>query len=763
MDSPLPRKLSVILHADVVGYSRLAGVDEDDTHRRLKVCFSEIFDTVSTYDGRVANTAGDAILAVFDAATDAVYCAIAIQKHLNIQNKNIPVDRKLLFRIGINLGDVIEEEGNVFGDGVNIAARLESLADVGGVVISDSVYSVVRNKLPLDFIETGQHKVKNIDAPITVISIKNPTEVKLPERAAKKQTPPTDPRTKNQTTAIVAVSFVAIVAAVMWWVNPWSTFEKNIADDDAILAPQGKLSIAVLPFSNMNGSSDEDYFADGITEDLITDLSKSSDLLVIARNTAFTYKNKSMTVNQVAQELNVDYVLEGSVRRADNQVRINAQLVDVARGGHLWADRYDGRLENIFQLQDQVTEQIVNALSIKLTTSDNSIREDIGTQNPEAHDAYLQGLSFYLRNTPGDNAKAEPYFIRATKLDPDFKRAYAALAKVYYKASNIEYGLALGLWTRKAIFLAHVNLVKTAGVDFADVHVVRSQMALSKHQVDIALKEARLALKISPNHVDALKAESKALIYLGKFDAGSKIAESIMRLDPAALAEPLYLLGLSEFAQQNYQKASEYVARAIENDPKTNAYNLLLAASQGQSRQFEKAKSAWATFQQKWMFFDDALWIAAAVYLHPFEQETVLQNFADGLKAAGAAERPPSLFLKLDGTNRLDGEQISQLVLGGKLRGEDFWRQTLWTQDYMSAGKVRHTGEPIHVLGHKDYYDEKVATSSIVGNRLCLKWFFTDTSLTICEQIFRNPDAETDSYYMVTDTGPHSFHVISEQ
>ena len=464
----------------------------------------------------------------------------------------------------------------------------------------------------------------------------------------------------------------------------------------------------------------------------------------------------------MSEDLGIRYVLEGSVRRSGDQVRINAQLVDATTGGHLWADRYDGMAKDIFALQDRVTEQIVNALSVKLIddSDSESDREKFGTQNTDAHDAYLQGLSFYLRNTPADNARSESFFLRAVELDPDFKRAYAALAKVYYKASSKEYALALGMYSRKAIFLAHINLIKTEGADMADVHVVRSQMALDKHQVGIALTEAASALKLNPNHIDALKAKSKALIYLGQYPEGREIAESIIRLDPAAPAEPLFLIGLSEFALGRYAPASEYIERAIKSDPTTATYFGVLAASLGKSGQTEKAGSAWDSYREFWNRIERPIWIAAAVYPHPFEQREVLQNLAEGLRNAGAAERPPSLYLKLDKDNRLEGTEIRALLFGKTIRGEDYWRKTLWSQSRSLEGEVIHTGEPIHIVGYQYDHDEKTAKSWIDDNRLCMQWAVQSTPLTICEQVYRDSDSDRETYYLVTDMGPHPFHIV---
>jgi adenylate cyclase len=274
-------------------------------------------------------------------------------------------------------------------------------------------------------------------------------------------------------------------------------------------------------------------------------------------------------------------------------VRINAQLIDATTGGHLWAERYDGSLADIFSLQDRVTTKIANAMSVNLTPQEIDNLGSAGTSNVAAHDAYLQGLSFYLRNTPADNAKAETHFRRAVELDPDFKLAYTALAKVYFKGANPNYSQLMGKYWRTAIFLAYKNLARSGDANFADAHVVRSRMALIKHQVKVALREAEQALDLSVNDVDALKAKAEALIYSGQYTEGRKIANFVLRLDPAAPADPLYLIGLSHLAAGSYEEAVDYIERALEHNPTTSYYAGPLAAAYGKLGNVNEAKQAY--------------------------------------------------------------------------------------------------------------------------------------------------------------------------
>jgi TolB-like protein len=379
----------------------------------------------------------------------------------------------------------------------------------------------------------------------------------------------------------VAVAFIIVVSGIGYWSKYSLPQEEQASIENMAFPLPDKPSIAVLPFTNMSGDVEQEYFADGITENLITDLAQISGLFVIARNSSFSYKGQQVKVRQVAEELGVRYVMEGSVQRAGGKVRINAQLIDATTGGHLWAERYDGSLADVFALQDRVTAKIVGALSVTLTAEETKGLGSLGTSNTDAHDAYLQGLSFYLRNTPADNAMAETHFKRAVELDPDFNRGYTSLAKVYYKGRDGEYARAMALWWRKAVFRAYRTLAKSTDEGIADAHVIRSQMALNKHQIGEALREAEQALKLNPNDVEALKAKAGALIYSGQYEEGRKLANRVIRLDPIVIAEPLYLIGLSYFATEAYDKSVDYIKRAIENDPTTAMYVRLLAAAYG--------------------------------------------------------------------------------------------------------------------------------------------------------------------------------------
>ncbi len=352
------RKLAAIFYADVAGYSRLTGEDEEGTHRLLSAYLDAITASIEKHYGTVLHFAGDAVLADFTTVSDALSCAVNTQHDLKDRNNDLPDNRKVQFRVGVNLGEVIVDRGEIYGDGVNVAARLEGLADPGGICISATVYDAIGTKLPFDYEFLGEQSVKNIEKPVRAYSVRLKPGAVLPAPSIRK----TGWSTRRLIVATAAAVVLAIAVVVLGWLQPWQPDVEPASVAKMAFPLPDKPSIAVLPFTNLSGDPEQEYFADGMTDDLITDLSKISGLFVIARNSTFTYKGKPVKVQRVAEELGVRYVLEGSVRRAGNKVRINVQLIDATTGGHLWADRYDRTLDDIFALQDTITGKVVQAL-----------------------------------------------------------------------------------------------------------------------------------------------------------------------------------------------------------------------------------------------------------------------------------------------------------------------------------------------------------------------------------------------------------------
>ena len=524
-ENSVKRKLTAILCADVKGYSRMMGEDEVGTFHTLSD-YLEIMNTIiADHRGRVFSSPGDAILAQFVSVVDAVQCAVEIQEKIEAKNVDVPEDRKMRLRIGVNLGDVIEKEEQIYGDGVNIAARIETLAKPGSVSISHTAYDQVRNKLKFGYEYQGKHTVKNIAQPISIYSV-----LTAPEDAGKiiGEEKPKQWRLAAVSVAVVLIIFAGSLTIWNYFLKPSPSYKAQTSED---------VSIAVLPFDNMSNDPEQEYFSNGISENLITDLSKVPDFLVISRNTSFSYKGKPIKIEQIAKELNVKYVLEGSVQKAGDSVRINAQLIDASTGHHLWADRYDGKISDIFSLQDKITQKIATSLAVTLTDDVKNLLAQHGTNNIEAYEAFLKGsdLANYLRMDSERMAKAIPWFEKAIELDPGYSNAYAGLAEAYMRGSILgihrKLGISLRLTRTRAanyLYMAMKNPTHLAYREMARLYVQRRQF-------EEALDYAEKAITIDPNNADNNSVMAQALINSGSPDEAIPFSERMRRIDPACL------------------------------------------------------------------------------------------------------------------------------------------------------------------------------------------------------------------------------------
>jgi TolB-like protein/class 3 adenylate cyclase len=418
------RKLSAILSADVKGYSRLMGEDELGTVRTLEAYREMLGEVIRNYSGRVVDSPGDNVLAEFASVVDAVESAVEIQQELKAKNAELPENRRMEFRIGINLGDVIEEGERIYGDGVNVAARIEGLAEGGGICISRTAFDQVKNKLKLGYEYLGEHSVKNIAEPVRVYRVLMEPEAAGKVIGEEKLRPR---QWRGVAIGVVAVLIIVAGALAIWNFYFRPAFEPASIEQMAFPLPD-KPSIAVLPFENMSGDPDQEYFSDGITENIITALSKVHNMFVIARNSTFTYKNRAVKIQQVAEDLGVRYVLEGSVQKTGDRVRITAQLIDAITGNHLWAERYDRDLTDIFALQDEITKKIITSLHVELTVGEDARLYGQTTDNFEAYLKFLQGNAHLMRLNKDATILARKMFKEAVALDPNFIFAYVNLA-----------------------------------------------------------------------------------------------------------------------------------------------------------------------------------------------------------------------------------------------------------------------------------------------------------------------------------------------
>ena len=643
-DNDTQRKLKAIFSADVKGYSKLMGDDEEATVRTLKSYRSAINDLAEQYRGRIVDSPGDNILAEFNSVVDAVNCAVEIQRELAERNAELADNRKMVFRIGVNLGDVIEEEGRIYGDGVNIAARVESLAEPGGICISGRAYDQVENKLGLKYENLGEHQVKNIARPIRVYRV-----LSYPGAAAHrvvKAKATLAIKWRKAILSIIAVVAVAVAGAVAWhkYLKP-TTLEKASIEKMAFPLPD-KPSIAVLPFANVGADPDQDYFSDGITDDLITDLSKVSGLFVIARNSVFTYKGKPVKVQQVAEELGVRYVLEGSVRRGGDKLRVNAQLIDATTGHHLWADRYDGRIDDVFALQDKIRQKIIAALAVKLTIGEKETVDRKHTDSIAAYDRFLQGRAHYLRRTPEDFAKAVRYFKEAVELDPDYSRAYAMLALTYWESHHNFWNQSLGVPWYGARIRAQTYLQKAMKNPSALVYQVESRILIGLHEHEEALNSAERAITMDPNDADSYLNMAYALIHAGRPEESFDFINTAIRINPNYPAYYLFVLGLAHFNMDQFEAAANAFERALQRNPVNYVPLIYLTAAYAY---LDRKQEAAAAIQK----LNESLPVVSVDFeSHPvmagrYKRAADRDRLIDGFRKAGLPETPYDILRQL--------------------------------------------------------------------------------------------------------------------
>jgi len=616
------RRLAAILAADVVGYTALMGADEAGTLERLTGLRQDFLELlVGDHHGRVVKLMGDGILVEFASVVDAVACALAWQAGVAER------DGALKFRIGINLGDVIVDGEDIHGDGVNVASRLEGLAEPGGICLSGDAYRQAKGKVEATFEDLGEQTLKNVAEPVRVYQW-------VPDMpAARGARRPTAPAKRSLPLPIVAggLALVVIMVGLLLWQRPWAPREEPPSEADMAFPLPDRPSIAVLPFNNMSNDPNQDYFADGMTEDLITDLSKISGLFVIARNSSFAYKETSLDMAQVAKELGVRYVLEGSVRRAGGQVRINAQLIDATTGGHVWAERYDGTLEDVFDLQDQVTQQIVIALSVNLTSSDQLNRRKATTRDPEAYDAYLRGWAHYRRNTHDDYAKARQYFQNALQIDPDYSDALAAMAATYWESYYRDWYTAMEL-DRVSTRDRAQDYLELALVNPTPLAVqVSSKMMVWRGEFDKAIAEARKAIALDPNNANSRITLAEILIWGGRPREALELVEWARRIDPHNEAYHAYVQGLAEFALEDLQSAAASFERALDLNPAFRVPAVPLAVTFAQTDQPDRARDVIQLYCEE----ADCHAAAAVSARFPFRRENDQQRFVEGLVQAG--------------------------------------------------------------------------------------------------------------------------------
>jgi adenylate cyclase len=586
----LPDKLAVILHADVAGSTQLVQQDEHLAHDRIQDSFRRFGDTIENYRGTVLELRGDALLAEFERPSDAVTATLAFQADQAYYLSRLKDDLKPSIRVGIAMGEVVIADSTITGAGVVLAQRVEQLADPGGLCITAALHEALPKRMPFDLENLGEQELKGFDEPVRVYRVEliaNQT-IPSPQQNLKSESSPNKPR---MIVATVVLALIVAGGATYWFKTQELLVEAASKERMAFPLPD-KPSIAVLPFTNMSDDPKQEYFADGITENLITDLSKISGLFVIARNSSFSYKGQQVKVRQVAEDLGVRYVMEGSVQRAGEQVRINAQLIDATTGGHLWAERYDGSLQDIFALQDQVTRKIVSALKISLTGEETAQQAKHSTGNAEAHDAFLQGWAHYRLGGRADFARSIPYLEEAVRLDPGYADAHAVLATVYWDALKKNWGFDLGIPSFEAEDLANHHLQEALKTPNLLAHAQQSRIYLSLGLPGEALREAEMAVALDPNSASANAALANTLILTNRSQEGLDAIQRAIRLDPHHPPEYLTILGAALFGLEQFEVAVTTFERAVKRNPDSDMSLIYLASSYGHLGDLRKAEDA---------------------------------------------------------------------------------------------------------------------------------------------------------------------------
>jgi len=567
------RKLTAILSADVVEYSRLMGEDEAATVKTLETYKGVMFSLIKQHRGRVVDSPGDNLLAEFGSVVDAVQCAVAVQKELQARNASLPENRKMQFRIGINLGDVIQEQDRIYGDGVNIAARLEALADPGGICVSKTAFDHIESKLPLGYQFLGEQEVKNIAKPVGAYKVLMETRVIDEE---KKQEVKIHPLWRRK--ALLSVGIIVILAVI--GTLYWNLYLRRPAVEPASVEKMAyplpdKPSIAVLPFTNMSDDPKQEYFSDGITENVITGLSKIPNLFVIARNSTFTYKGKPVKVKQVAEEQGVRYVLEGSVQKSGDRVRISAQLVDAITGHHLWSDLYDRELKDIFALQDEITMKVTRAVGVKLTAGEQARLWGKGTDNLQAFLKVLEGKGYELAISRKNTILARKLYEEAISLDSEYAEAYAGLATTHWMD-------AVRGWSksrRKSLDKAHELVQKALALDdsLPRAHGVLANIYIQNRQYDKAIAESERTVALDPNGADAHRNLGLNLTFSGRPEEAIPVLKKALRLNPFPEANYFFHLGIAYRKTGRYEEAIAMLKKAIKRAPDYELAHLSLA------------------------------------------------------------------------------------------------------------------------------------------------------------------------------------------
>ncbi|QRM55496.1 adenylate/guanylate cyclase domain-containing protein [Sinorhizobium sp. BG8] len=612
----MQRRLVTILAADAVGYSRLVGKNEDAALALFKECAAIIEERIRVHNGRVFGGAGDSVFAEFPSPVEAMRCAVEIQHQLAQLDDKLDEEWRMRFRVGLNLGDAVVEQDNLFGEAVNVASRLEGLSEPGGICVSGSLYEQVKHLPNLAFQDLGSRKLKNIPVPVHAYSVKGVGHERPRRRFA-------------SWTFAAAAALLAVVAVPLGW-KYIPELGKKPETRSQLLSPI-QPSIAVLPLDNLSGDPSQEYFSDGLTNDITTDLSKFSGLFVTAYNSAATYKGKPTKIQDIGSELGVRYVLEGTVHKTPERLRINAQLIDAETGFHVWAERYDRMLGDTFAVQEDITKKIVTALAVKMSAAENQRSSRKLTERMDAYDYYLKGKQIWAdpdKVTPEGNEEARQLFERAIELDPKYSAAYAELSYVYVREYQNGWSADGAASLRKAQELAERALMLND--DFSS-HWYLGIVAWNQGDFDKGLHEYEVARQINPNDPDLAADMAEALIYGGEPDRAIEQIRGAMLRNPDFPYWYWWNLGRAYYMAGQYQEAINAIGK-MTSPP--NDVRLITAASEAQLGNLSSAKLIMAEFSK-----NDPDWTVEKSAAYYYRKDSDRQHWIDGLRKAGLREK----------------------------------------------------------------------------------------------------------------------------
>ncbi|MDB5523107.1 MAG: adenylate cyclase protein [Rhizobium sp.] len=713
----MERRLAAILIADVAGYSRLSQIDEEATRHCFQADLNEVIGPkIAEHHGRLVKTMGDGLLVEFHSVVDALQCATEIQREKALRNASVPASARLEFRIGVNLGDIIVEGEDINGDGVNIAARIQTLAKPGGIAISGTTYDQVKTKLNLGYASLGRQKVRSIAEPIRVYRIVGePGSVGSPST-----------RLKGLPLRMVAVAAVLLIfagAAAYWWPIWDFTQAPKLIERFAYPLPE-KPSVAVLPFINVSGDSKQDHLAEGLTDDLITELSKVSGLFVIARHSVFAMKSDMGSIQDVAAELGVHYVLEGTLQRAGPRLRINVKLIDALTGLSMWAERYDRQYADLFAVQDDVTGKIISALQVELTEGERTKIERMPSDNLEAYDYYMraehEGLTYGDINT---YRRTLSYYQKAIDLDPNFADAHAGIARVAVDVWRNDYNF---LWSaavaRKIAYDAAGQALKL-DPDNARAHTVLALLQLVDGREVEARESANRAVQAQPNSAEASGNLALILAHTGNHDQAAAEIERALRLDPTPSPSFRLLAGIVFYTARNNSRAIPLLEEARDALPNAEAAREYLTAAYSfagdQVRDAEERTRLLALFPESNLTYYS--------YLYDYWRDDDLKHHLTGLRAAGIPDWPFGFVG--EEAYQVGGDALRDLINDKTWIGKHK-NGTAFVQFFDKAGNTAYRSANTNITG----------TVELQGNKLCEKFngYFLDRM--VCGQIYRNRD-----------------------